>query len=283
MKESADLESLLVKILGYAKELLGVEGASIFFLEGDYLVLKATAGSTEAPLRPIHYNIRSSLSGVVYDIRRTMVVEDFAGLRSSYDEAEIASSKIRNLIAAPIVSEDKVIGVIRCVNKKAGRFEVEDGKLLEVFAKTAAAAIEAREELYLATNAPYAFVLIPFSPAFRDVYELGIKNIIEALGMRCEKVDEIEFSDSILAQIYKGIQRADIVVADMTGRNPNVFYEVGYAHALHKEVVLLTQTASDIPFDLSGHNHIVYNGQVTLLRERLDRRLKVWLEEFHAK
>jgi nucleoside 2-deoxyribosyltransferase len=304
MKEQTDLDSLLVKLLAYAKELVGAEGASIFLTEGDHIVLKATAGLTERSLRSIRYPIKQGVSGVAYDIFQPIVVEDLSefrfrepsdesesplimqdssGFRDRYDEAEIPSAKIRNLIAVPIISEKNAIGVIRCVNKQAGRFEVEDVKLLEIFAKTAAAAIEAREELNLAINAPYAFVLIPFNPSFRDVYELGIKNIIEALGMRCERVDEIEFNDSILAQIYKGIQRADIVIADMTGRNPNVFYEVGYAHALHKEVVLLTQDASDIPFDLKGHNHIVYSGQVMSLRERLERRLKVWLEEYYAK
>ena len=96
-----------------------------------------------------------------------------------------------------------------------------------------------------------------------------------------QKVDEIEFNDSILAQIYKGIQSADIVIAEMTGRNPNVFYEVGYAHALQKEVILLTQNASDIPFDIGGHNHIIYEGHIVRLRERLQSRLEAWLEKYY--
>ena len=44
----------------------------------------------------------------------------------------------------------------------------------------------------------------------------------------------------------------------MTGRNPNVFYETGYAHALGKHVILLTQEAKDIPFDLKHYQHIIY-------------------------
>ena len=48
----------------------------------------------------------------------------------------------------------------------------------------------------------------------------------------------------------------------MTGRNANVFYEVGYAHALGKIVLLLTKNADDIPFDLKHHQHIVYGGSV---------------------
>ena len=62
----------------------------------------------------------------------------------------------------------------------------------------------------------------------------------------------------------------------MTGRNPNVFYEVGYAHALQKEVILLTQDADDIPFDLRVHNHIVYEGKIMRLQELLRKRLTFW-------
>lgn len=60
----------------------------------------------------------------------------------------------------------------------------------------------------------------------------------------------------------------------MTDKKPNVFYEVGYAHAKEKEVVLLTQKSKDIPFDLKGHNHIVYENSIDKLRQRLESRLK---------
>ncbi len=53
----------------------------------------------------------------------------------------------------------------------------------------------------------------------------------------------------------------------MTGRNPNVFYEVGYAHALGKIVLLLTQNAEDIPFDLKHRPHTVYAGKIETLRK----------------
>lgn len=60
----------------------------------------------------------------------------------------------------------------------------------------------------------------------------------------------------------------------MTGRSPNVFYEVGYAHALNKRVVLLTQNADDIPFDLKHYPHIVYGGKITQLKSELERRIR---------
>lgn len=70
--------------------------------------------------------------------------------------------------------------------------------------------------------------------------------------------------EGILERIYNQIDVADLIIADMTGRNPNVFYEVGYAHAKNKLCVLLTKTADDIPFDLKHHRHIVYSSVVDL-------------------
>src|SRR4051794_41173526 len=77
--------------------------------------------------------------------------------------------------------------------------------------------------------------------------------------------------DQILSydRIYRQIEVADIVIADMTGKNPNVFYEVGYAHAKGKLTILLTSDATDIPFDLKHTRHIVYGQSITTLRERL--------------
>ena len=94
---------------------------------------------------------------------------------------------------------------------------------------------------------PFVFVLMPFDPAFIDVYQLGIKTACERAGAYAERPDEQIFTESILQRIYNQIAKADVIVADMTDRNPNVFYEVGYAHALGKVVVLLTQNKDDIP------------------------------------
>lgn len=124
------------------------------------------------------------------------------------------------------------------------------------------------------TPRPFAFVLMPFSEGFDDVYHLGIKPACESAGVYAERVDEQLFQESIISRIYNQIVKADVIVADMTGRNPNVFYETGYAHALGKRVILITQETSDIPFDLKHHPHIVYGGRITSLIPELTRRVK---------
>lgn len=125
---------------------------------------------------------------------------------------------------------------------------------------------------------PFAFILMPFNPEFDDTYELAIRPACEAAGAYAERVDEQIFGGSILDRIYNQIAKADFVIADLTGRNPNVFYETGYAHALGKTTLLLTRSVEDIPFDLQHYSHIVYEGRLSELRSELERRVRWHIE-----
>lgn len=115
----------------------------------------------------------------------------------------------------------------------------------------------------------FAFVLMPFSSEFDDIYKMGIKETANSLGIKAERVDEQIYQEGILERIYRQIEAADIIIADMSGQNPNVFYEVGYAHAKEKTCILLTKKSEDIPFDLKHHRHIVYDGSISKLRDAL--------------
>lgn len=121
---------------------------------------------------------------------------------------------------------------------------------------------------------PFVFVLMPFDDRFDDIYKFGIRGAADDVGAYAERVDEQIFTDGILDRIFNQISKADVIVADMSGRNPNVFYEVGYAHALGKIVLLLTQDTNDIPFDLKHRQHTVYGGKIDLLRTELGSKLR---------
>jgi hypothetical protein len=125
----------------------------------------------------------------------------------------------------------------------------------------------------------FIFVLMPFSNQFDDIYQYGIKEACKDAGAYCERVDEQIFPESILERVYNQINKADLIIADLTGRNPNVFYETGYAHALGKRVILLTQNSDDIPFDLKHYPHIIYSGSITNLNRELKRRIRWYLEK----
>jgi hypothetical protein len=120
---------------------------------------------------------------------------------------------------------------------------------------------------------PFAFVLMPFDAKFDDIYKFGIKGAADDAGAYAERIDEQIFIEEMLERIFNQINKADVIIADMTGKNPNVFYEVGYAHALNKVVLLVTQSAEDIPFDLKHRQHIVYGGKIDQLRTELTSRI----------
>jgi hypothetical protein len=101
------------------------------------------------------------------------------------------------------------------------------------------------------------FVLMPFAPRFDKVYET-IQRLVEAKGYECLRADQVFRATDIMYVVVEMIHRADVVIADVTGRNPNVFYELGYAHAIGKETVLLTQNEKDVPFDVRQRQFVLY-------------------------
>ena len=104
-----------------------------------------------------------------------------------------------------------------------------------------------------------AFVLSPFAEPFDTVYEDHLKPSVESFsGLRCLRADDINDNRPIMEDIWKSINEARIIISDLTGKNPNVFYETGIAHTIGKEVVLITQSMADVPFDLRHLRCIVY-------------------------
>jgi hypothetical protein len=117
---------------------------------------------------------------------------------------------------------------------------------------------------------------MPFSQEFNNVYTYAIKGACNNLGVYCERVDEQVYEGTVLERIYNQIAKSDVIVGDMTGRNPNVFYEMGYAHALEKRAVLLTRDVNDIPFDLKHFPHVIYShNDIAALQAELEKRLAI--------
>jgi len=125
---------------------------------------------------------------------------------------------------------------------------------------------------------PFVFVLMPFASAFDDEYKLAIKPACEAAGAYAERVDEQIFQDDILERIYNQISKADLIVADVTGRSANVLYEIGYARALDKRVIVVARDGSDILFDAKHDPCIVHGDRLVELKNELERRVRQSLE-----
>jgi hypothetical protein len=101
------------------------------------------------------------------------------------------------------------------------------------------------------------FVLMPFASQFTTIYS-SLKEVIVNAKMHCYRADEIFKPTAIVNTIKEMIIRSNIIIADLTGRNPNVFYELGYAHALGKNTILITQNSDDVPFDITHRQYILY-------------------------
>jgi len=103
------------------------------------------------------------------------------------------------------------------------------------------------------------FVVMPFASLFESQYSRVIKPAIEAAGLVSVRGDEIYTNQSIVQDIWSAVRSARLVVAELSGRNPNVMYEIGLAHAIGKPIILLTRTEDDVPFDLKALRYIFYD------------------------
>lgn len=104
-----------------------------------------------------------------------------------------------------------------------------------------------------------AFVIMPFDEEFDDIYTGFIKPVLEDADFRVERADNIESQQNILRDVLEKIVQNDLIIADLTTANPNVFYELGLAHALRKPVILITQSIADVPFDLKSYRLLEYS------------------------
>lgn len=104
------------------------------------------------------------------------------------------------------------------------------------------------------------FVIMPYSNF--DKFE-DIKETITEAGKKhnfdCEVSLDLRDAGNVQHQIWRGIRRAEALVADLTGNNPNVFYEVGLAHALGKPINFITQDTAKLPFDVLTSRCIRYD------------------------
>jgi DNA-binding NtrC family response regulator len=109
-----------------------------------------------------------------------------------------------------------------------------------------------------AKDARKVFVAMPFGEEFDPVFEDHISKVVEAVGMKADRADAFSAPGAIIDDILAAITTSEIVIADCTRRNPNVFYEIGIAHTLGKPTILVTANMNEVPFDLQHLRIIEY-------------------------
>lgn len=120
-----------------------------------------------------------------------------------------------------------------------------------------------------------AFIMMwmdPNQPELNDVADT-VKSIFKKFGVRAVRADDIEHESLVTERILNEIKSSEFLFADLTGMRPNVYYEVGYAHALNKRVILFRKSGTSLHFDLAGYNCPDYQN-LRDLRQKLTRRLE---------
>jgi hypothetical protein len=102
------------------------------------------------------------------------------------------------------------------------------------------------------------FVIMPFGRPFDKYYERVYRPAIADAGLAAERADEIFTPGPFMRDVVQGIVKSSIILAELTGRNANVFYELGLCHGLEKTAVLVAQSEADIPSDLRALKFITY-------------------------
>jgi hypothetical protein len=123
------------------------------------------------------------------------------------------------------------------------------------------------------------FIVMPFSFAWSDDVHQTLSASCKALAVQPMRGDDVFTPTDILVDIWQSINVADFVIADITGRNPNVLYELGIAHTLAKPVLIISQSAGDIPIDLSTRRVIIYGQTDSRWQETLEQKVSKAIQE----
>jgi len=132
-------------------------------------------------------------------------------------------------------------------------------------------------DFVVSSTKPAAFVVMPFSSPYNELYADVIKRICKEVDLDVIRADEDFGPGIILADVIRKIVQSKVVIAEISSRNPNVYYEVGYAHALNKPTILIAQKSTELPFDVSPFRTLFYEDTIHG-KENLEDGLKKHLQ-----
>ena len=125
------------------------------------------------------------------------------------------------------------------------------------------------------------FVLMEFQPPYTDIYDHLIKPTVEGEGVRCLKSDDIFSTSSVIEDIWANINKAALIIAEISSNNPNVMYELGICHTVGKNVMMITQYPDKIPFNFRHMRCYPYKNDIPGSDE-LKRNIKSVIKHIKA-
>jgi len=123
------------------------------------------------------------------------------------------------------------------------------------------------------------FIIMPFGSWFDQYYQNIYIPAIESVGLRPRRADDLYRPSAIVNDIWTLTRQAKLILADLSGKNPNVFYELGLAHAIAKPAVLVAEDIDDIPFDLRALRVIIYNKNEPYWGDTLRQKIETAITE----
>lgn len=262
---SPGVENQLIKLL---VESTGSEAGDLILCkvgENELTILASYCDpdDTVGSRQDLHLELTDSLAGYCVMNAKPIVVSDVDSFMY-----RVPSRSCKSAICVPVRSSHAVLAVIALYSPTVNYYSHEDMDFLSVctpliafylrtYYKSATSVASPRE--VLESKNGFAFVLMPFHEPFNKYYRSIIQPSILEAGIDSLRADEIYRPSEIIKDIYDYIKNAKVLIAELTGRNPNVLYELGYGHAIGKTAILMTQTMEDVPFDLRGFRCLIYD------------------------
>jgi len=241
-----------------------------FIICNDVPTIRAIKRDYGSPVRVVFHYFDAPRSALLTIQKSREISDDEIELRLAKTEAlyrtfvedwELFDAALYNHFgedtSALLTRMDKLLDNL--VNKKIDQSRLEPSleQLVNTFESKL---IEAKRIVRRPEEPNYAFILMAMSnedPALPDVHKT-IKRTCEALGVRAERVDEIQFTGQITEKILSSIEVASIIIADLTHERPNVYFELGYAQAMGKPCVLIARQGTKLHFDIQGIKVLIF-------------------------
>ncbi len=174
------------------------------------------------------------------------------------------------------------------MKKKKTKKKSTKTKIIETSTKPIKASISSKSDSFTKTKKKEkkskkkpigtCFVLAPFQEPFNTYYNSIIEPAIMKANLQPQRGDSLFLPTPIMGDIWAMIQNAKVIVAILTGKNANVFYELGLGHAIGKSIVLISETMTDVPFDLQALRVILYDKDDPKWGDKLRNAITVSLE-----
>jgi hypothetical protein len=220
------------------------------------------------PLVTVGLNTNGFLYGIIKLVGTKWENLSVTGIQDTFETGKEYNIKIKVLgsIIELFVNGVKVCTASERIRKSQLRLLLQSSKPIEI------------KNFKVSEQEPKAFVIMQFSDEYNQLYEEVIRPVTEEFGVVCVRADEYHTTNPIIEDIINSITEASVVIADITPDNPNVFYEVGYSHALGKPTILLCdKKRTKLPFDVSSFRTLFYDNTIAG-KTQVEKRLRKFLD-----